>query len=372
MIIKTITCHDVYNVGASLQAYALQTYLANQEHDVEIIDYKPEYLSRHYSLKYVANPKYDKPLVKQMYLLAKLPQRKQRLNSQKKVQFDRFRSDYLKLTAKQYHSNDELKRSEIKADVFVAGSDQIWNPLFENGKDPSFFLDFVKVGKKISYAASFAVDSLPDLIKAQDRNWLKDFDAVSVREKSGVDILNDLEITGYQVCDPVFLLDRDTWLSFLKTDNNGNDKTTESTHKYIYLYDFDGAAVIDDVVEKISMRTDNKVWSYFGNHSADVAEEVGPIEFLRNLNGADTIVSNSFHATAFSLILHKDFYVVGRKEAINARMQDLLRDVGLEDRYIIDVSELDHVKPIDWESVDYKLKQRITESKVFLHQAINE
>ena len=75
MRICTITCHDVYNAGASLQAYALQTYLKSLGHDVKIIDYKPDYLSQHYRLDVVANPKYDKPLLKQAYLLAKLPGR---------------------------------------------------------------------------------------------------------------------------------------------------------------------------------------------------------------------------------------------------------------------------------------------------------
>ena len=68
MKICTITCHDVYNVGASLQAYALQTYLKSLGHDVRIIDYKPDYLSGHYRLDVVANPKYDKPFVRQAYL----------------------------------------------------------------------------------------------------------------------------------------------------------------------------------------------------------------------------------------------------------------------------------------------------------------
>ena len=70
MKICTITCHDVYNVGASLQAYALQTYLKLLGHDVKIIDYKPDYLSKHYRLDIVGNPKYDKPFLKQAYLLA--------------------------------------------------------------------------------------------------------------------------------------------------------------------------------------------------------------------------------------------------------------------------------------------------------------
>lgn len=75
MKIKTITCHDVYNVGASLQAYALVTYLRKLGHDAQIIDYKPDYLSNHYSLWGLGNPAYDKPILRELYNLAKLPGR---------------------------------------------------------------------------------------------------------------------------------------------------------------------------------------------------------------------------------------------------------------------------------------------------------
>ena len=96
MKICTITCHDVYNVGASLQAYALQTYLKSLGHDVRIIDYKPEYLSKHYRLDVIGNHKYDKPLIREAYLLAKLPERLSMLP--RKKAFDSFTAKYLALT----------------------------------------------------------------------------------------------------------------------------------------------------------------------------------------------------------------------------------------------------------------------------------
>ena len=96
MQIKTITCHDVYNHGASLQAYALQTYLESMGHSVEIIDYKPDYLSGHYRLWTVDNPIFDKPFIKQLYLLAKLPERL--ISLKRKSLFDEFTTKYLKLS----------------------------------------------------------------------------------------------------------------------------------------------------------------------------------------------------------------------------------------------------------------------------------
>ena len=137
MIIKTITCHDVYNLGASLQAYALQTYLQKQGHEVEIIDYKPDYLSGHFKLWGVYNPVYDKPFIRLLYLLAKLPGRLMALR--RKKAFDVFTKNYLHLT-RRYHSNDELKKDPPIADAYIAGSDQIWNTVFKNGRDPAFYL----------------------------------------------------------------------------------------------------------------------------------------------------------------------------------------------------------------------------------------
>jgi hypothetical protein len=98
MRIRTITCHDVYNLGAGLQAYALAAYLKAEGHDVQIIDYKPDYLSRHYQLGYVPNPRFDRPLVRQAYLLAKLPGRMKALLGKRKKHFDLFRKQYLPVT----------------------------------------------------------------------------------------------------------------------------------------------------------------------------------------------------------------------------------------------------------------------------------
>lgn len=135
MKICTITCHDVYNVGASLQAYALQTYLKSLGHDVKIIDYKPDYLSKHYRLDIVGNPKYDKPFLKQAYLLAKLPGRLHMLP--RKKAFDSFTAKYLDLT-KRYTSNEELKKSRRRRMRFSRGAIRYGIHCFQTGKTPPF------------------------------------------------------------------------------------------------------------------------------------------------------------------------------------------------------------------------------------------
>lgn len=362
--VRTITCHDVYNVGAGLQAYALVTYLKGQGYDAQILDYKPEYLTRHYRLNVVSNPRFDKPVVRQLYLLAKLPGRLKALKSRKKQEFDAFRRQYLPVTERSFSSNEELRASSPAADAYIAGSDQIWNPLFPNGKDPAFYLDFVREGKKISYAASFAVQELPQEMREIVHQRLSSFDAISVREASGARILDRLGIPGVQVCDPVFLLAQSAWLELIGGSPNAEDD--------IFVYDFDDSPLIAQIVHQIKAEKKLPALSYFSRSYADRTDESGPVQFLRNIAASTVVLSNSFHATAFSLILHKEFFVVGRKEAINTRMVDLLSELGLSDRYLVEPNDWKKALPIDWKQVDLLMNRQITRSKTFLREALEK
>ena len=358
MKICTITCHDVYNAGASLQAFALQKYLENKGHDVRIIDYKPGYLSSHYSLTKVSNPAYDRPVIRNLYLLAKLPGRLKARKSRKKTEFDQFKKEYLECSDRVYSSYEELVSDPPKCDVLIAGSDQIWNPLFNNGKDPSFFLQFGddKI-KRISYAASFAVESLSDNDAKRIKEWLKVFDHISVREQSSVNILKQTGYTGEVVCDPVFLLDKEEWLRLVDA---------KSEDKHIFVYDFDQNPFIQEVIDSLN----DEIVSYFPMSGVTRVDEGGPLGFLHDLVSAKLIISNSFHATAFALLLNKPFYVIERREKINVRMYDLLNGVGLSDRIIRAKKDVEVIKPINWDDVNHHLKVIIERSKNYLDIAL--
>lgn len=363
MKIKTITCHDVYNAGASLQAYALQTYLKGLGHDVEIIDYKPPYLSNHYSFTSI-NPAFDKPVIKQLYLLAKLPGRLKAYLSKRKANYDSFKNNYLNLTKKQYHSNQELKDNPPLADVYFAGSDQIWNPLFENGKDPAFYLDFAPENSiKASYAASFAVDKIPNELLDQTKSYLSNLDYISVRESSGIEILNSLGFSEcFNVCDPVFLLDRSEW-----------DKLTFdiSNEDYLLIYDFDNSEKIKAISEKIAKEQELKIYSVFNLPYADKCfYDEGPLGFLSLIKNAQFVVSNSFHATAFSIIFEKNFIVINRNEAINSRMKDLLLSISLKEKIVNDVNQVAD-KSVDYYDVKKRLDKQIKFSKDYLNEVIS-
>ncbi len=327
MNLRTITCHDVYNHGASLQAYALQHYLQGEGHDAEIIHYKPDYLSRHFDFRLVANPRFDKPLVKQLYLLAKLPGRLCSLK--RKASFDAFTAKYLRLT-RRYNSIAELSGDAPKADAYIAGSDQIWNTTFRNGTDPAFYLDFGEPQvKRISYAASFATDALAEGTEDFVKAGLAHFNSISVRESSGVKLLQALGYEGTRVVDPVFLLTAKQWDEVANHEGEGED--------YILVYDFMNDPSIRAVAQRLALHYGCKIVSIGGRklgYAHKCYRHHGPETFVSLIKNARCVVSNSFHGTAFSMIYGRDFFVVNRTDGLNTRMRDVLSHYGIIDRLI--------------------------------------
>lgn len=360
MKICTITCHDVYNFGASLQAYALQAYLKSLGHDVKIIDYKPDYLSKHFRFDTVGNMKYDKPLVRQAYLLAKLPGRLRVLP--RKKAFDSFTSKYLDLT-RRYASYEELSADPPEADVFFAGSDQIWNPLFRNGKDPAFYLNFVRQGIRASYAASFAVEVFPDDLRDTAAYYLRGMDFISVREQSGLAVLKSLGIqNATAVLDPVFLLGREQWEAMA-------EKTKWHEEPYLLVYDFDKSAVVRELAKEIAAAHGWKIYSVFDLPYADRSFSLcGPETFLALIQNAAFVLSNSFHATAFSVIFEKEFAVVERTEKLNMRMRDFVDMLGLSDHMV--TAETIITFETDWPAVNLYLVDELNRSKAYIDKVL--
>lgn len=368
MKIKTITCHQVYNYGASLQELALVEFLKMNGHDAESIAYKPSYLADVHKLFSCLSPKWSKNLLtRSVYISLKLPQRLKLLKRIKN--FNAFEKRYISVTKKSYMNNEELRKIKDDADVFICGSDQIWNPLFPNGKDPAFYLDFAKGSKaiKLSYAASFATDEISIENISFVKEHVSNLDFVSVREKSGQRILNDLGFNKVeQVLDPVFLLSKQKWYSYIKDE--------PQTKKYILIYDFDNNLHIKKLAKKLAKQ--------YGFLIIGVNENLkyvdknyylqGPSEFLGLVKNAELILTTSFHALAFGLIFKRPLGVFNRNLGINTRMRDMLHLVGLSDHLLessknINMSHLN----IDYEIVDKKIEDHIRRSQDFLITSIN-
>lgn len=366
MKIKTITCHEVYNHGASLQEYALLAFLKSLGHDAETIHYKPDYLSNHFNLWRVSNPRYEKNIIlKIAYLILKLPERLRVLK--RKKNFDEFSIKFIKSTVKLYKTNGDLKKDLPEAEVFICGSDQIWNSFFPNGKDPSFYLDFVPNNKlKISYAASFAIDKLKDDIKGFVKEKVSRLDHISTREPSGIDILIDLGIDrATQVLDPVFLLAPEDWkkLSAPKKEEN-----------YIFVYDCDSDPLIQSFAAKMKEKYKCKIITVNSNIKyADMDYSLeGPDVFLSLIEHAKFVISNSFHAVAFSIIFKKQFTVFNRFEKINTRMRDVVRLLEIPEVLILNEEQVQNYKYVtDYEKMEPKLFRLIDHSKNFLRNALD-
>ncbi len=366
MKIKTLTCHDVYNPGASLQAYALMKYLQGLGHDVEIINYKPDYLS--YNLWSIGAKWNKNVLLKFLYYSYVIPKRLSLKRRRKK--FDIFTKEHLRVTTKKYQSIEELKTDTPIADIYFAGSDQIWNTESPNGKDPSFFLDFVpEDAVKASYAASFSVSEIAREYIDFVKNRLITFDFISVREKTGINILKSLGIEhGCVVMDPVFLLDKGHWEKLSKFQAN---------EKYIFVYDQENNPVIKKAALKLAKLFNLSIYAIESLYPMSYADrkikDAGPEEFVGLIKNCEICLTNSYHCIAFSLIFNKKFYLFKRThQKVNSRMLDLLDYLGLNNR--IGDNKLDelNLEKFNYTLINELIHKRKEGSTKYIERVIEE
>ena len=364
--ILTITCHKVYNHGATIQQIALLNYLKSLGYDAKTINYKPFYFLTHYNI-WLVSPKYNNNfLLKFLYLITKLPARINGLK--RKKNFDKFEKKHLEILPQEYFNNDDLKNNLPIADAYICGSDQIWNAVFDNGKDPAFYLDFVPDNKtKISYAPSFATESILKPQQIFIKNKISRINYISVRETSGLKILENIGIEkAVQVLDPVFLLPSEYWMTnFVKPIKEN----------FIFIYDFDENLQIKKMAQELAIKHGLKIYTI--NESIKYAHKnfafEAPDVFLSLVNNAKYVLTNSFHAVAFSLIFNKKFYVFNRSEEINTRMQDLLQLVEMPE-ILWNKNKENDIDTIDfnYNNINKILEDKIRFSKQFLTNALND
>lgn len=368
MKICTITCHDVYNYGASLQAFALQEYLKDLGHDVKIIDYKAPYqLAYKFSIKVSKESKfyglYQKyPILKTLhgvkkYLLS--------LKTKGRIKaFDNFKHQYFQLTP-HYDSYQHLAECPPDADVYIAGSDQIWNTELSNGSDPAYYLQFgKKETKRLSFAASFANPEISGGYNVFVNSMLKSLDSISVREFSGLDILKSFGINGLHVLDPVFLLSAERWLDKL----NIKSENRIIKDKYILVYDLkkNKTTELRDEAKRLSIKYQCKIVAVNDREETSYADininSAGPVEFVNLIVNCEAVLADSFHASAFSVIFHKPMWIYYHSRNV-ARIQDLLEIVGLPER----LNPKEVLNAPQWNNVQMRLEKKIKEGKDFLY-----
>ena len=317
MKICIITCQNAVNHGARLQCYALVHWLQKQGHDVEVIDYRP---ACSLDAKLLYWPGLSIKRWAKLFLY--YPSRKR--NIERRKYFDGFSHKFLPLTNHVYYSIDELRKNPPSADLYIAGSDQIWNTTFSNGTDPAYYLDFGPDEiRRESFAASFATEQIKPGTESFVKENLKRFDKITVREQSALKILESLGVEGTLQEDPVFLLSASEWDEIADGVGAGE--------KYVLVYDFYLGDDIKKEAQKIAKEKGLKIYSIC-NSNLPYADKnfvfAGPETFVSLIKNASFVVSNSFHGTAFAMVYGVPFRVLDRPDGLNIRMHDLLERKG--------------------------------------------
>lgn len=362
-----ITLHRVKNYGSVLQTYATQIVLEEMGFDVEIIDYYP---SRYSFLGMLKRIKNQNKYIKKSFLLRMvarfiiIPSYFLRFKA-----FNNFIYSHLKMSSDTYKTYEALSKKIPLADIYITGSDQVWNSEWNDGIDKSLFLGFVpKEKRKIAYAASFGKKELDNYEKEETAALLKRYDDISVRETSGVEIVKSLGINKVtNVVDPTLLLSGDKWREI--SSNRYNNK------KYILVYNLNRNKKIDKYAENLSIKTGLKIF-YLSYQLHEFYKKGKMIcnpkvaDFISLIDNASYIISDSFHATAFSINLNKQFVIVYPGK-YSTRIQSLLKYLKLEDRVARNEEDLDIIKKdIDYKNINKRIEIMRKESLSWLKKSL--
>ncbi len=383
MKIGVITIEQVGNFGAELQCYATQKVLQNIGCDAEIIDYcyykdyryKDSKMSEpfvpmtfreriFYVVKYrIVNRFVDNVLV---FFNSSIARRNKR--------FSAFHAENTKMS-KRYMSMPELYEASMDYDVFVTGSDQVWNPSAHSSIEPYFLTFAPENAKKISFAASFGVSDIDSNLRERYKDYLSRYDIISVREQNACNIVKQLVDKDVEcVLDPTLLLTKDEWMKVAKQYDN-------IPERYVLVYTLFESPAIFNLAKRIAREKGISVLriakrAYFVSRIDGIRNisDAGPAEFITLIAGADYVVTDSFHGTAFSVNLGIPFsVVVSSKKKNNSRMVSLLDVVGLGKHLITDDCDIESVEyevSIDIKVVNQTVEAARNKSIDFLKRAI--
>ena len=362
--------HRVQNYGSVLQAYALQQYFENLGYKTEIIDYiypNEEHLNcKNTKKKKLTN--YLKLILKYPHdFFLGFPLKK------KKNKFNKFIKDKLILSKRKYLSSRELIENPPPYDIYLTGSDQVWNPIHVKG-DTSFMFSFGDDHvPRYAYAASFSTSRIPDEYRGRYAQALSKYKAISVRERSGVDVVKALVNKDSRiVCDPTLLLSKSQWSKLI----DGNKVGYKEPYILVYVlgYAYNPYPGITNIIRKVQkclgMRViylTGRFQDYFEKNST-VVRDAGPEDFINLFLNASFVITTSFHGTCFSLNFEVPFYaVVQRDTSLDSRILSLLHMVDVADRAIIYNHELKELNSkINYNKINPYLKDFVCNSCNFI------
>lgn len=366
--IGIITMHKVLNCGSALQAYALQKKICDLGYDCELIDY---FYPNSYHLNTTQQGKSIITFVKCILSYFVNIFWVNRENNTRRL-FADFYEKYFVLS-KPYLTKEDIKRNPPSYDLYLTGSDQVWNPKYIKG-DTTFMLSFAPENSRcISYASSIATSNIPHEYKNDYAHELKKYNCISVREESGKKMIKALiDEDAYVVCDPTILLTAEEWNGIA----SGSKVVIDKPYILVYVlnYSFNPYPEIEKTIKVVQDSLNlpivilNGRKKDFLRRNSIFIKEAGPCEFVSLFKNASYVITTSFHGTVFSLIYKKPFAVMIGNKGDDSRIFDLLKKSNKE-QYAI---TKDNPTPVIMELLknDGKLDSFRETSYLFLSQMI--
>lgn len=369
MTIKVLvtTMHRGNNFGSALQVYALTDVLGSLGTIPIVLDYIPERI------------RFSKVLSGTLKTLfsfsATVSLRYQAFRGlcillSNAYYYNRFFRRELSMT-RSYHSVEEIEKANLLADVYMTGSDQVWNSTHNQGIDRVFFLDFLpEEAKRVAYAASFGKTELEEWEKDITKTLLNRYSAISVRESSALGILESIDIhNGVNVLDPTFLLSKAEW------EERCPQLKTKDKYLLIYSVEPEKQQIIHiarEIADNFGLKVYMVEWGFKAYEGVDkMICNIAPLKLMSYFLHADYVVASSFHGTAFSVNLNKPFISVSPKR-FNTRAQSLLNLVGLKERLVTyeSFSLEEALKPVDYAVVNEVLEGERVKSMDYLKSVV--
>lgn len=361
------------NYGACLQCFALFQRIKTDYGYCEVIDLlRPLQSGYRISRNFPGEMSMRRmlSLYKYRYLTWIRKSKSERVRDKRFEEFNRM-VDYSHC----YRSLQELYNNPPQYDLYVTGSDQVWSPNLPFVNEP-YFLSFApEKARKVSYASSFGIDSLAEYLKVKYAERLSQYENISVREKSGAEIVRKL--TGKEVpvvMDPVFLLAPDEWRKYERSLNGVEPGS------YVFLYMLHFNANILKIAEQFARAKNKKLYfclSELGERTSDYGTQIvdaGPREWLWLIDNSDTVVTTSFHGSAMTAIFGRPLVILTKNGvSTNTRIENLTSKLGLEN-HVCDIDSCDDLSErdfsLDSERIDNRLAEEVRASLDYLSAVI--
>lgn len=374
MKIGIITIQKSPNYGGSLQSFALFQFLKNKGYECEVID-----LLRPINPGYIESSKYSslRPAqvgIKQRiknFLGFKKPNVQAKYSDEFNAKMDTF-NKRINFTVP-YKSVDLLYSNCSEYDIYLTGSDQVWNPTMQFSIEP-YFLTFAPNGaRKISYGSSLGITNLRENEKVLFAKWLSDYENISVREQTAVEVLRSFVNKKInRVLDPTFLLNKEEWLSICKPPK-----------KKGYLLFFSLTFHEDFINYGLELSRQSGLELIYlcrkqpdTNKEYKIVRDASPEEFLGYIKNAECVITDSFHATVFSIQLGTSnfFSYIPKTAKRGSRITDVLSLLGIENHVLDDYSatweDLSNRK-LKHDDISIRVNEEAEKSRNYLLESIN-